>query len=78
MYIGVGTNEGSTADARQAMVADARTLVGVITSHAPQSRMCFWVVPDAEHGEDAWRARLPAALAFVLGNGPCPKEPPPS
>jgi enterochelin esterase-like enzyme len=78
VYIGVGTNEGATADARQEMVADARTLAGLLAQHASRTQTCLRVVPGAEHGEDAWRARLPAALAFVLGTGACPTAPPDS
>ncbi len=76
VYIGVGTNEGSTPADRQEMVTNARTLADLITAHSPQTRTCYWVVPDAEHGEPAWRARLPAALTFLLGNGECPTKPP--
>jgi predicted alpha/beta superfamily hydrolase len=76
VYIGVGTHEGSTADDRQEMVTNARTLADLISAHSPQTRTCYWVVPDAEHGEPAWRARLPAALTFLLGNGACPTKPP--
>jgi enterochelin esterase-like enzyme len=76
VYIGVGTNEGSTADARDEMVANAKTLADLITSHSPHTRTCYWVVPGAEHGDPAWRARLPAALTFLLGDGECPKTPP--
>jgi predicted alpha/beta superfamily hydrolase len=75
VYIGAGTSEGATADARTAMVADGKALADLITNHAPQTRLCYWVVPGAEHGEPAWRARLPAALAFVLGKGQCPTMP---
>lgn len=76
VYIGVGTKEGSTPDDRQEMVTNARTLADLITAHSPRTRTCYWVVPDAEHGEPAWRARLPAALTFLLGNGECPTKPP--
>jgi enterochelin esterase-like enzyme len=76
VYIGVGTNEFSTPEDHQEMVTNARTLADLITAHSPQTRTCFWVVPDAEHDERAWRARLPAALEFLLGNGQCPTTPP--
>ncbi len=76
VYIGVGTKEFSTPDDHQEMVTNARTLADLITAHSPKTRTCYWVVPDAEHGEPAWRARLPAALTFLLGNGECPTKPP--
>lgn len=78
IYIGVGTNEGSTADARHEMVADSRTFANLLAHHASRTRTCLRAVPGAEHNEDAWRARLPAALAFVLGTGACPSAPPDS
>ena len=35
------------------------------------TKTCLTIVPGAEHNEEAWRARLPAALEFLLGNGGC-------
>lgn len=72
VYIAVGADEGATTEAREAMVSDARTLAHLITTHSPRTRTCFWSVPGAQHGEDAWRARLPVALTFLLGSGVCP------
>jgi enterochelin esterase-like enzyme len=72
VYIAIGTDEGATTEAREAMVSDARTLAHIIATRSPRTQTCFWSVPGAQHGEDAWRARLPAALTFLLGSGVCP------
>src|ERR1700722_10112200 len=70
VYIGVGTKEGQ-GNAPHEMLADAQELVATLKK-TTGTLTCFVVVPGAEHGEDAWRARLPNALTFLLGSGPCP------
>jgi enterochelin esterase-like enzyme len=72
VYIAVGTNEGTTREARQAMLDDSRALADLIARHAPSTHTCYWVVPGAEHDESAWRDRLPTALSVLLGTGSCP------
>jgi enterochelin esterase-like enzyme len=69
IYVEVGTREGRGA-AQCEMVADAQELAGTLERSGAQT--CFVVVPGAQHSEDAWRARLPDALKFLLGNGVCP------
>jgi predicted alpha/beta superfamily hydrolase len=68
-YVGAGTNEGE-ADAKREMVDDVRRLVKLL---GDRTEACQVIVSGAEHGEDAWRARLPDALEFVLGNSNCPQ-----
>jgi enterochelin esterase-like enzyme len=67
VYVGAGTNEGD-GDAKQEMVKDVNHLKDIIGTWTP---VCMVVVPGAEHNEDAWRTRLPAALRFLLGNQTC-------
>lgn len=68
VYVGAGSNEGS-GDAKLEMVDDATRFVKSVAS---STEACFLLTPNAVHNEDAWRARLPAALTFLLGNSPCP------
>ena len=67
VYIGAGTNEGE-GDSKQEMVNDVNRLKDMLRSW---TSVCLIVVPGAEHNEDAWRERLPAALRFLLGGEPC-------
>jgi predicted alpha/beta superfamily hydrolase len=69
IYIGAGTEEGE-GDAKREMVNDVKRLAGAIGENA---NTCLFIIPGAEHGEDAWRSRLPAALGFLLGSDACPK-----
>jgi predicted alpha/beta superfamily hydrolase len=69
VYIGAGTKEGQ-GDGRE-MVDDVNRLAGAIGHN---SDTCVFIVPGAEHDEDAWRSRLPAALGFLLGSDACPKR----
>jgi predicted alpha/beta superfamily hydrolase len=71
IYIGAGTDEGD-GDAKQEMVNDVNRLTRAIQDHTAS---CTVIVPGARHNEDAWRARLPAALEFLLGNHACPSSP---
>ena len=68
VYIGAGTNEGE-GDAKLEMVRDATSFYRSIGGNTSK---CMVVVPGADHSEDAWRARLPEALQFLLGNSTCP------
>ena len=70
VYIGAGTQEGE-GDTKREMVNDVKRLAGAIGS---DSSICVFIVPGAEHGEDAWRSRLPTALRFLLRSGACPKR----
>lgn len=67
VYIGAGTNEGE-GDAKQEMVTDVHRL-----AHSLQNRTatCVVIAPWADHSEQAWRARLPMALRFLLGREDC-------
>ena len=69
VYIGAGTNEGE-GDAKREMVDDVSRLA--ISLHN-RTTVCLVIIPGAEHGEDAWRHRLPTALEFLLGKERCPK-----
>jgi predicted alpha/beta superfamily hydrolase len=68
VYVGAGTDEGE-GDSKQEMVNDVERL-----GHAIEGRTatCLLIVRGAQHNEDAWRARLPMALEFLLANQPCP------
>lgn len=73
IYLGVGTNEG---DKRVCPVRDQPDYItaGVLDFAArlreagvDSSRIKVLVVPCAIHEEEAWAARLPAALTFLFG-----------
>ena len=68
VYIGAGTQEGK-GDAKREMVDDVKRLGSAMSD----SKACLFIVPGAVHNDDAWRARLPVALQFLLGSGSCPK-----
>jgi len=68
VYIGAGTSEGQ-GDAKREMVDDATRFAKSVSG---SSQACFLLVAGAEHSEAAWRARLPAALTFLLGDSACP------
>lgn len=68
VYVGAGTNEGE-GDSKQEMVDDVNRLVRAIGG---RTRVCSVVVEGAEHKDDAWRARLPLALRFLMADQPCP------
>jgi enterochelin esterase-like enzyme len=70
IYSGAGTNEGE-GDSKLEMVKGVNRFKDAIGSRAS---LCLLTVPGAEHDEKAWRARLPAALQFLLGNEPCPNQ----
>jgi len=67
VYVGAGTDEG-VGDAKREMVDDVSRFAKLVQD---QTSTCLTIVPGAEHGEDAWRDRLPAALAFLLGDETC-------
>lgn len=66
VYIGVGTAEGDTPEARARMVKDARALRDVIERAAPRTHVAFSEIEGATHWYDAWRERLPKALISLL------------
>jgi enterochelin esterase-like enzyme len=70
VYVGAGTEEG-TGDAKLEMVRDATRFAGLIGG---KTSKCLVIVPGADHSENAWRARLPGALHFLLGNAGCPSD----
>jgi predicted alpha/beta superfamily hydrolase len=67
IYLGAGTEEGE-GDAKREMVEDVKRLAKSIGS---DSNTCLVIVPGAEHSEEAWKRRLPVALQYLLGSGPC-------
>ena len=71
VYLGAGTNEGD-GDAKREMVDDATRFAKSVST---STKACFLLVPGAVHSEDAWRARLPVALTFLLGDSSCPDFP---
>jgi len=72
VYVGAGTSEGR-GDAKREMVDDASRFARSVSA---SSAVCFLLVPGAVHSEDAWRARLPVALTFLLGDSACPDSRP--
>ena len=68
VYTGAGTNEGR-GDASREMVDDASRFMRSVSA---STEGCLLLVPGAVHSEEAWRARLPAALGFLLGHSACP------
>jgi enterochelin esterase-like enzyme len=72
VYIGAGTAEGATPQARQSMVDDTRALDLLLGDHPASTTVCYVLVAGAEHGEQAWRGRLPNAMSFLLGGAACP------
>lgn len=72
VYVGAGTDEGE-GDSKREMVDDVRKLMHAI-GHRTES--CSVIVDGAQHNEDAWRARLPFALRFLLAGDPCPRSRP--
>jgi predicted alpha/beta superfamily hydrolase len=70
VYVGAGTEEGK-GDAKREMVADVKRLA---KSLGADTTVCVFIAPGAEHGEGAWRLRLPLALKFLLGSASCPKR----
>jgi predicted alpha/beta superfamily hydrolase len=67
VYIGAGTDEGE-GDAKREMVDDVHRFTRSIQQ---RTKACAVIVEGAQHNEDAWRARLPEALKFLIGSQPC-------
>ena len=68
VYVGAGTNEGQ-GDAKREMVEDAKRFVKSVSA---STKSCFVLAQGVVHSEEAWRARLPIALTFLLGDSSCP------
>jgi len=68
VYVGAGTDEGD-GDSKREMVDDVHRLMHAIEG---RTTACLVIAPGAQHNEDAWRARLPFALGFLLGGKKCP------
>ncbi len=62
--LGVGTAEGDTPDTRLNMVDDCLRLRDTIRAD-PRVSLQVTIEPGAEHGEPAWRGRLPGALSWL-------------
>lgn len=67
VYIGVGTAEGDTQEARKQMVVDARALHATMDRMRQRPAVLLTEKEGATHWYDAWRARLPDALTFLIG-----------
>jgi predicted alpha/beta superfamily hydrolase len=67
VYVGAGTEEGQ-GDAKREMVDDVHRLKRAVED---RTAVCLVIAPGAQHNEDAWRARLPFALRFLLGGEKC-------
>jgi predicted alpha/beta superfamily hydrolase len=67
IYVGAGTAEGANGDGQE-MIDDVKRFSKMIEH---QTKSCLLIVEGAHHEEEAWRARLPDALRFLLGSGSC-------
>lgn len=74
IYLGIGTNEAARpvcppADRPDRIVRDLQAFADTL-EHAgvDSSRIRVVITPCARHDEDAWAARLPAALTFLFGS----------
>jgi len=68
VYVGAGTDEGE-GDSKREMVDDVNKLMRAV---GQRTATCLVIANGAQHNEDAWRARLPFALRFLLGSADCP------
>jgi enterochelin esterase-like enzyme len=66
VYIGVGTEEGDTAEAQSEMVANAKRLYQIIDKSDKRPNLHLVVKEGGDHWYDAWRERLPHALEVLL------------
>jgi predicted alpha/beta superfamily hydrolase len=68
VFLGVGTREAGREDKDRQTVEDVRSLARILQhSGLDECRLCMRLGEGATHGEAAWRARFPEALAFLFG-----------
>ncbi|HVT19126.1 MAG TPA: alpha/beta hydrolase-fold protein [Thermoanaerobaculia bacterium] len=75
VYIGLGTREADDPALNERGKRTIDAFAAIVRRRSPVTLLQLNVVEGATHGSSAWRARLPAALAFVLPP-PAPKSPP--
>jgi predicted alpha/beta superfamily hydrolase len=69
VYLGVGTAETGRPEIDGETVQNVRELESILRGRGLGPRRLKLVVQEgAAHSEDAWAARLPAALAFLFGS----------
>ncbi len=66
IHIGVGGKEGDEEAHQTEMKTNAFALANAIKEDAPGAELHFEFVEDGVHWYDAWKARLPDALSFLL------------
>jgi predicted alpha/beta superfamily hydrolase len=64
VWLDCGDSEGPPEERRDAFLESRRTIAGALEGRVA---LHTEVVPGAEHREDAWAKRLPAALRFLFG-----------
>ena len=68
LYLGVGTEEGETPETSSIVTQNVRAMHDTLSKRPGTIRLHLWVQDGATHWYDAWRARLPGALTFLLGD----------
>ena len=68
VYVGVGTQETDDAAVLRAAAGVQEAFVGIVRNRTAGARVLLNVVESATHSSAAWRARMPAALTFLLQN----------
>jgi enterochelin esterase-like enzyme len=68
VYLGVGTDEGDTAEDRADTVASVEALHGALGRRLNDDRLRMVVTEGGTHWYDAWQERLPVALTFLLAD----------
>lgn len=66
VYLGVGTAEGDTEEDRADTVASIEMLRDALGRRLNDDRLRLVVTEGGTHWYDAWKERLPVALAFLL------------
>jgi enterochelin esterase-like enzyme len=67
VYLGAGTNETADEAVNKAGLSDMETLASFIRRRSPATALKVVAEQGGRHEPAAWRARLPAALLFLLG-----------
>ena len=68
VYVGVGTRESDDPAVLRAAAGVQEAFTAIVRERAPATRTLLNVIHGATHRPAAWRARLPAALAFLFEN----------
>lgn len=66
VYLGVGSEEGETAEIQAEMLNNVRTLGSSLRERQPTVRIHLEVAAGGAHSYGAWHQRLPGALRFLF------------